>query len=335
MRTSRTACVCSGAAGALLALLSACATHSPDTSFSANASRDSRALDSCLEQTAFEPARPLPGILAVAHSTIRVEAIEPRPGTVMSGVDALVVTLHYAVAHFALNRYAIMAQFDTTTPGRTTSGVLVNTEILPSARGRLHLCVPLSGAWIDPTISRPFRVRFLLNRISGKGRSTPHASTAVLTFPATTPSIESGSPVPERWDYFIALFQVHMAFEMLKYLSHECSARFPDLSPMLDVRCAQWSARYAAARSRVHTLFNQWVVRTTDGNQRMARAIIEQDKQILVRNVQAERNNNSLRACMNVARYFTMPASNPAVALAPEWRELAQHPLVPGGLQKR
>jgi hypothetical protein len=118
------------------------------------------------------------------HTELHLFSITPNPGSSVGEESALVATLDYSVQSFKPGRFQIIAQFNTTTRGITSGGGFDSSHFIPSAAGRMRFCVPLRAVWGDQSIARPFRVRFLLNKIYQDGLEEPLDTTRVLTFPS-------------------------------------------------------------------------------------------------------------------------------------------------------
>jgi len=124
--------------------------------------------------------------LSPATTTLKLVSISPTAGATLSVDTVLSADLEYTVQDFEPSRFKILAQFDTDRSGRTTDGTFKAYPVLKSAAGKVHFCFPMTHVWSRPEVTRPFVVRFYLNRELGeKGRSVVIARTQALAFAAT------------------------------------------------------------------------------------------------------------------------------------------------------
>lgn len=118
--------------------------------------------------------------------TLELVEISPVGGATLKRSSVLAADLAYEVRDFQRDAFKVMAQFDTNERGRTTDGTFKEYPVLESAAGKIHFCFPMAHVWSGWGVTRPFAVRFFLNRMlgDGSGRSIVVARTETLTYQA-------------------------------------------------------------------------------------------------------------------------------------------------------
>jgi hypothetical protein len=117
------------------------------------------------------------------ENSLRLVTIEPIADTRVQRSTVLVADLAFTVKDFDSGKYRVFAQFDTTTPGRSTDGTFDSYPSLKYASGNYRLCFPLTDIWNVANLKRPLSVRFMLNKIDDARHNHAIAITDRLSFP--------------------------------------------------------------------------------------------------------------------------------------------------------
>ena len=129
-----------------------------------------------------------------ARGEVRIVSVSPPEGTIVGEENEIVIEVEYAVEPFEAETFLLLAQFDTTTPGRTVSirrtiegGSLIPTpprdELIEQASGREIIRLPLREMLPRADVAKPLRIRVLLNEMISDVRSRPINQTRVIEFP--------------------------------------------------------------------------------------------------------------------------------------------------------
>jgi hypothetical protein len=161
-----------------LTSLAACASHPPpDTAVSPIGGASNKGGCAAItEQTSSNEPAP-------TANSLRLITIEPIAGSHVQKSTVLVADLAFAIKDFDSGKYILFAQFDTTTPNRTTDGTFNSYPPLKFASGSYHLCFPIADIWSAPGVKRPLSVHFLLNKIDDAHHNHAIAITDRLSYP--------------------------------------------------------------------------------------------------------------------------------------------------------
>ena len=104
-----------------------------------------------------------------ATATLTLLSVAPQEGEELSKGSKVVAQLAYTITGFKRGAFFIMAQVETDNPKMTTDGSFPSKgyPVLKTEAGEQKLTFPIRHVWDEPSVTRPFRIRFYLAQEMG------------------------------------------------------------------------------------------------------------------------------------------------------------------------